>query len=247
MSGWVESDLLFDLPGWHDHFFNGGRRTLTSWVVFKHFSEHNLKLKPTKCEFFKNEINYLAHHVSKEGVRPSKKNLKAVAGFTPSQTNTEIWAFLDLVGYSWWFFKGFTCIMQPLHENLSGAGASKKNKSVMLMEDALGASKILWKACLETPVLTFADFNKPFLLETDVSKLGLGAVLPQKQTDGQYYPVAYVSCSLAVHKHNYHLTEQEFLALKWVIMEQFQEYLLWKPFVFKTTTTHSLISWQHPI
>ena len=51
-------------------------------VVFDHFQEHILRLKPTKCEFFWDEINYLAHHVSREGVWPSKKNLKVVAEFT---------------------------------------------------------------------------------------------------------------------------------------------------------------------
>ena len=69
------------------------------YIVFKHFREHNLKLKPTKCEFFRNEINYLAHHVSKEGVHPSKENLKAVTEFTLPQTYTAIrafWAWLDI-------------------------------------------------------------------------------------------------------------------------------------------------------
>ena len=60
----------------------------------------------------------------------------------------------------------------------------------MLMEDVLGVFEMLKIASLEVPVLSFADFNKPFLLETDASKLGLGAVLSQKQTDGQYHPVA---------------------------------------------------------
>ena len=97
------------------------------------------------------------------------------------------------------------------------------------------------------------DFNKPLLLETDASKLGLGAVLPQKQTDGQYHPVAYVSWSLTVHEHNYHSSKQEFLTLKWAIMEQFQEYLLCKPFIVKTDnnpltyimTTPNLDASQH--
>ena len=69
------------------------------WIVFKCFREHNLKLKPTKCEFFKNEIIYLAHHISNEGVQPSKENLKAVARFAPSQTYTKIQVFLGLVGH----------------------------------------------------------------------------------------------------------------------------------------------------
>ena len=83
-------------------------------------------------------------------------------------------------------------------------------------------------------MLSFADFNKPFLLETDVIRLALGAVLSQKQTDGRCHQVAYTSWSLSVHEHNYHSTKQEFLALKWMITEQFQEYLLWKTFVVKT-------------
>ena len=51
------------------------------------------------------------------------------------------------------------------------------------MEEARDVFETLKKACLKAPVLAFADFNKPFLLETDASKLGLGAVLSQKQTD----------------------------------------------------------------
>ena len=203
-------------------------------VVFEHFREHNLKLKPTKCEFFKNKINSLAPHVSRAGVQPGKENLKAVAIFTPPQTYTKIQAFFGLVGHYWWFIKGFTCIAQPLHEHLSEAGASKKNENITLREDMVGAFKTLKKAFLKTPVMAFADFNKPFLLETDASKLGLGVVLSQKQTDGQYHLVAYASCSLTVLECNYHSTKQEFLAMKWAIMEWFQEYLLRKAFIVGT-------------
>ena len=123
----------------------------------------------------------------------------------------------------------------------------------MLTSDAQAAFKMLKKACLEAPVLAFTDFIKPFLLETDMSKLELGVVLSQKQPDGQYHPVAYVSWSLAIHEHNYHSTKQEFLAFKWAIAEQFQEYLCWKLFVVKTDnnphtyilTTANLDATQH--
>ena len=188
-------------------------------IVFECFREDNLKLKPTKCEFFRSEINYLDHHISKEGVWPSKENLKAVAEFTPPQTFTKIWAFLGLVGQYWGFIKGFVHIVQPLPKHVSGEGTSKKNKHVTLIRDALEAFKMLMKAFLKAHVLAFADFIKPFLLETNVSKLGLGAVLPQKQTDDHYHPVAYMSQSVNVHKCSYQLTKQVFLALKWLIAE----------------------------
>ena len=68
-------------------------------IVLNCLWEHNLRLKPTKCEFFWDEINYLAHHVSKKGMQPSKENLKAVAEFAPTQMYTEIPAFLGLVGH----------------------------------------------------------------------------------------------------------------------------------------------------
>ena len=73
---------------------------------------------------------------------------------------------------------------QPLHKHLSRKGAGKKKEQVMLTSNAQVAFETLKKACLEAHVLVFANFNKPFLLETDASKLGLRVVLSQKQSDG---------------------------------------------------------------
>ena len=131
-------------------------------------------------EFFHNEIIYSACHISKEGIWPSKGNLKAVTEFTPPQTYTNIQGLLGLVGHHWKFIKGFTPMAQPLHEYLSGEGAGKKKQWVTLTSDVQVAFEMLKKACLEAPVLAFADFDKPFLLETDASKLGVGMVLLQK-------------------------------------------------------------------
>ena len=87
---------------------------------------------------------------------------------------------------------------------------------------------------MQVPVLAFADFKKPFLLETDASGDGLGAVLSQKQADGKYHPVAYVSQSLKGSEEKYHSSKLEFLALKWAIVDQFREYLQYQPFHVKT-------------
>ena len=102
-----------------------------------------------------------------------------------------------------------------------------------LSEEALEAFKALKQACMNSPVLAVANYTKDFLLETDTFREGLGAVLSQKQEDGQFHPVAYDSWMLTTHE-NYHSTKLEFLALKWVIMEHFKEYLLYQPFLVKT-------------
>ena len=99
-------------------------------VMFEHCREHNLTLKPAKHE--KDQL-LGSSHLQRRSMT-SKENLKAVAGFAPPQTYTEIQAFLGLVGYYWWFIKGITCIAQPLHKYLLGEGASKKNKHVTFME-----------------------------------------------------------------------------------------------------------------
>ena len=88
--------------------------------------------------------------------------------------------------------------------------------------------------CMTAPVLTFADFHKPFLLETDASGDGLGAVLSQKQEDGCYHPVTYASRGLKGGELRYHSSKLEFLALKWAITEQFRKYLQYQPFRMKT-------------
>ena len=88
--------------------------------------------------------------------------------------------------------------------------------------------------CLTVPVLAFADFKKPFLLETDASIEGLGAVLSQKEDDDHYHPIAYASRGLKGGKLKYHSSKLEFLALKWELTEQFREYLQYQPYLVCT-------------
>ena len=102
------------------------------------------------------------------------------------------------------------------------------------MPTALEVFETLKKKCMTVPVLAFADLEKPFVLETDASWIGLGAVLLQKQEDGKLHPIAYASRALHGSQKNYHSSKLEFLALKWAITEQFQEYLIYKPFTVRT-------------
>ena len=108
-------------------------------IVFNWLREYNLKLKPSKCSLFKEEINYLAHWVSKQGVQPSDANLRAIAECALPQTYIEICTFLGIIGHYQQFIKGFTWITQPLNKHLTGEGASRKLEQVSLSEDALEA------------------------------------------------------------------------------------------------------------
>ena len=85
------------------------------------------------------------------------------------------------MGHYWWLIKGFMHIAQLLNKLLSGEGASRKSERVSLLEDALRAFDALKQACISTPILTFANYNKEFLLETDASKEVLGEVLSQNR------------------------------------------------------------------
>ena len=128
-----------------------------------------------------------------------------------------------------WFIKGFAQIAQLLNGHLDGEGASKKLEQVLLSKDTLEAFQALKQACMNSPVLAFADYMKDFLLKMDTSKEGLGAVLSQKQADGWFHLISNGSWALTAHEENYHSTKLEFLALKWAVMEHFKEYLLYNP------------------
>ena len=75
-------------------------------------------------------------------------------------------------------------IAQLLNEHLTGEGASRKLEWVSLLEDALKAFDALKQACMSAPVLAFADYTKEFLLETNASKEGQGAVCPKSRWMG---------------------------------------------------------------
>ena len=194
-------------------------------VVFECLREHGLKLKPSKCDLFKSKIIYLAHHVSKDGVKPSHKNVASILECPIPKTFTDIRSFTGAVGHYRRFIKGFAKIAAPLYDLTSGENKDKKSEPVTLTPEALEAFQTLKDKCVQAPVLAFPDFKKPFLLETNSSGKGLGAILLQKQDDGCYHPIVFASWALTETEQRYHSNKQEFLAPKWAVTEQFHEYL----------------------
>ena len=196
-------------------------------VVFESFCE----FKPSKCSFFQSEIVYLAHHVSQRGILPSQENVQAMQEFLMPETYTQVHMFCGLAGHYRRFIKGFANIVHPLYDML---GKDVKMGPVDLPPKAQETVAILKGKVQSAPVLVFPNFEKPFLLEMDASKEGLGVVLSQKQSNGQYHPIAFGSHSLTLAEKNYHSSKLEFLTLKWSMTEHFKEYLTYAPFVVWT-------------
>ena len=192
-----------------------------TWLqaIFNRFAHHGLKLKPSKCHFFKEEITYLGHEISAKGILPGQKGIEEIAQMGPPTTYTGVRKFIGAVGYFCHFIKNFAQIAKPLN-NLLGCGNGKlKNHPVSLTAAAEEAFYTLKKKCAMAPVLTFADLKRPFLLETDASKYGFGAVQQQVQEDGKYQPVVYASHTLCGSEANYNSSKLEFLALKWAVTQ----------------------------
>ena len=131
-------------------------------VVFDCLHEHSLKLKPSKCEVFKLEINYLAHHVSWKGVLPSKKNLESIAQCPPPDTYTKVKSFVGLVGHYRCFIKGFAKTAAPLYDLTSGDNKDKKSEHVDLSPEAHEAFDRLKATCLQAPILASPRLQQAF-------------------------------------------------------------------------------------
>ena len=102
-------------------------------VVFGRFLEHGLKLKPSKCHFLQDEITFLGHEISVDGMRPGTANLKAIAEMAPPKTYTKIRRFTGMTGFFWRFIKGYSKIAKPLNDLLEGKASKLKNEELELM------------------------------------------------------------------------------------------------------------------
>ena len=162
-------------------------------AILEQFMEHGLKLKPSKCNFFRMEISYLGHKVSMARMEPGTEGLKGIMEIVTPTTYTQVHKFLGATGYFCHFIKGYARIAKPLNDLLQGENSKLKSHSLGLLPNALTAFQELKMKCLTVPVLAFVDFKKPFLLETDTSIQRLGAVLSQKEDVITLWPMPVVA------------------------------------------------------
>lgn len=190
--------------------------------VFSLLQQHQFKVKLSKCAFAQQQVQYLGHVISGAGVATDPSKVKDIMNWPVPQSVKDVRAFLGLAGYYRKFVKNFGIISKPLTTLL--------RKGVLFMWTSVHdeAFTALKQALSSTPVLSLPDFTKTFVIETDASDRGVGAVLLQEG-----HPIAYISRALGPKNQALSTYEKECLAILLAI-DQWRSYLHHAEFVIKT-------------
>ena len=183
-------------------------------LVMERLREANLKLKPSKCCLARKEVDYLGHVITPTGLKPNQKLVIAVQEFPVPNDVRELRRFLGLASNYRKFIPQFARIAEPLHH------LTRKEVEFVWSETFDSLKHKLTVA----PVLAYPSFDRDFVIETDASVKGIGAILSQKQDNGKLHPVAFASRALSQSEKNYSITELETLAVVWAI-SHFHSYL----------------------
>ena len=189
--------------------------------VFSRLRSSNLRLKPKKCELIRDKVPYLGHVVSAQGIEPDQAKTERIKNYPTPTDVTEVRRFLGLASYYRRFVPKFASIASLMH------ALTKKSVPFQWTDECESAFNELKVALSTSPVLIYPKFGPghSFILETDASTVGLGAVLSQMQDNGTVHPIAYASRSVDKHEKNYGISKLETLGLVWAV-HYFRPYLL---------------------
>ena len=203
-------------------------------MALKRLEAANLKLKPSKCGFGKKSASFLGHIISDKGISTDPEKLKRIQEWPRPRNQNEVRSFLGYATYYRKFIKGFANVADPLNKLL------QKDHSFAWTNQCEESFNSLKKAFSDVVTLSYPDFSKPFIVDTDASDVGIGAVLSQFNKFGVEQPVAYYSRALSKPERKYAVTRKEMLALV-DSLRHFRCYLLGKKFTVRTD--HSALQW----
>ena len=212
-------------------------------TVFQRLKKYGVKLKPKKCTMFKREVVFLGRVVSAEGYKLDPSTMAPILRLkdTPPKNVNEVRKLMGFLNYYRRYIENFSRIAKPIYDLVKTQETDKKGKSIRTGKQG-GNQLVSWtsthqsvlekliKCLVSAPVMAYPDPRHPYVLHTDASESGLGAVLYQEQ-DKVLRVIGYGSRTLTPAEKNYHLHsgKLEFLALKWAICEQFRDYLYYSP------------------
>ncbi|KAJ8381341.1 hypothetical protein SKAU_G00021190 [Synaphobranchus kaupii] len=192
-----------------------------------------LRLNPKKCQLLRRETAFLGHIVSERGVATDPSKVAAVRDWPVPGNVGELRSFLGLASYYRRFVRDFATLASPLHR------LTDKCRPFVWQEEQSMAFDQLRAALTEAPVLAYPDAKRPFIVDTDASNTGVGAVLSQEDEDGERV-VAYYSRALGKAERNYCVTRRELLAVVRAL-HHFRPYLQGSHFLLRTD--HASLTW----
>ncbi|KAJ8341934.1 hypothetical protein SKAU_G00342250 [Synaphobranchus kaupii] len=172
---------------------------------------------PEKCHFVRREVRFLGHKLGAEGISTMEDKVQAVREWPTPTDQQQLKSFLGLASYYRRFVQGFCCTAAPLYHLL------QKDKAFTWTEVCQEAFSSLQGALTEAPTLAPPDPSLPFVLDTDASNVGMGAVLAQVGPEGERV-VAYYSRTFDKADYHYCVTRRELLAVVLAI-RHFKHYL----------------------
>ena len=200
-------------------------------LVLQRLKKHGIKIKPSKCNFFKREVSYLGRLISAEGYTVDPRSTEVLTTkIRKRPTNiSELRSLLGLIGYFRRSIPNFSQTVKPLYQLLKDKELKRGSKQKIEWKDdhQLILDKLL-TYLTEPPILAYLDFDLPFILHKDASGTGLGCGLFQIQ-DGSIRVIGYGSRILTEFEEKYPSSKLEFLALKWAICDHFKDYLFYSP------------------
>ena len=203
--------------------------------VLGKIKEAGLEFKLDKCEFCCPQVHYLGFLVNENGLQTDPNKIDPVLKYPVPRNVKDLRRFLGLSSRYRRFLPNYATLASPLTMLI-------KKKQQWIWEDEQQTAFEEIKRCLsQTPVLTCPNFEVPFVLQTDASNTGLGAVLT-KSIDNVEHVMSYASRTLTDAEVKYTTTEKECLAIVWAI-QKFRPYL--EGYKFTVITDHSSIRWLH--
>ncbi len=206
-------------------------------AVLRSLRVAGLTANPRKCAIGRVEVWYLGFHLGHGQVRPQIDKTAAVAACPSPKTKKEVRQFLGLAGYYRRFIPNFADLTSPLTD-LTKKEAPDPVQWTELCQQALTKVKA---ALCGGPLLHSPNFDLPFLLQTEASDRGLGAVLAQV-VGGEERPVLYLSRKLSKRETRYSTVEKECLAIRWAVLT-LRYYLLGREFTL--CSDHAPLQWLH--
>ena len=195
-------------------------------AVFQRLRDANLKLKPSKCHFFRRQVSFLGHVISQEGVQTDPNKIQNILECPAPRDVHEVRSILGLYSYYRRFIPGFSEIAKPL------IWLTEKDRRFQWEDDQETAYRRLQQLMREAPVLAHPRQEGQFILDTDASQEGIGAVLSQIQ-DGEEKVIAFGSKVLSKAERNYCITRRELLAVVH-FTQQYKHFLLGRQFLVRT-------------